>query len=73
MIVRVGGIEIDKSLDVNNTTQLMDGFAEVGIDEVPKFINWMESLSISERTEFTKLVNQDVLEVIQSFVTFGLF
>lgn len=73
MVIKIGGVEIDKTSDIEEIVQLREGLNELGIDTLSEGVSWLKDLSIEERIDFSFIINEHIADSLISFFTFGLF
>lgn len=73
MVIKIGGIEIDKASKIEEVTQLRAGLDELGIDGAIDGFQWMADLSIEERFQFAQIVGEYLTDSAISIFTFGFF
>lgn len=73
MIIKIGGIEINKLSNIKEVNQLRAGLDELGIDTPLEGLVWLKELSLEEMIDFISIVGDYGIDAVISFLTFGIF
>lgn len=73
MVIKIGGITIDKLSQIDEATQLRAGLDELSIYNAIDGIKWMSNLSVEEGFEYIRIAGEYTVDMALSFLSFGIF
>ena len=73
MVIKIGGVEIDKTSKVEEITQLRAGLEELEVSGIIDGYNWLSELTVEERWHFAQIVSEHIGDSLVTFFTFGIF
>jgi hypothetical protein len=74
MVIKIGGIEIEKSSPTEMMNDLTTELKDIGVDSIPELIDWVKDLSIEDKMEFSAIFELSFFEsMVETFKSFFLF